>query len=210
MEKERPSVHSASEYQSGNVKSFGDIYDIPTKNISLYAGVEDGKFKVDSLQNFNPQTTIYPVRNVKKGLKKIHGIDIGTYHDLPFENMQNFDRILMKMPQNDSFITTRLTLKHPESNPQLYKQFQEHGQHILNNVENLSNQEKRAIKRLVSGKPLKNGSFSMQPLMLTQLLRSVTSTERGNFTELDPSKILPYLQRGYTEKKIFICRLRRK
>jgi len=76
VESKRPSVRQASEYQNGNVKSFGDLYDIPVDNVSLYAGIENGHFKLDSLNNFNPETTIYPARNIKKGMLPITRINV--------------------------------------------------------------------------------------------------------------------------------------
>ena len=71
VESKRPSVNKASEYQNGKIKSFGDLHDIPTKNISLYAGIEDGHFKLDSLNHFNPETVIYPARNIKRSVRPI-------------------------------------------------------------------------------------------------------------------------------------------
>lgn len=202
VERRRPSVHQASEYQSGNIESFGDQYNIPTKNISLYAGVEDGKFKVDSLQNFNPQTIIYPARNIKKNTPKIHGIDIGITHENNFDyNTSNYVRLLGMVPYNNPWITTKLTLSHPDSNPYLYQQFKKHGEYLLNNVpESLNRQETRAIKRLISGKTLK----SSQPFALTHLMRGVTSTERGNFNEVNVSKIMNYLGAPKGKKYTYI------
>lgn len=71
------------------------------KNISLYAGVEDGKFKVDSLKHFNPQTVIYPARNVKKNTSKIHGIQIEDMQsDRKDLNVDLIYRLLGKMPHD--------------------------------------------------------------------------------------------------------------
>jgi hypothetical protein len=58
------------------VKRFGDLRNIPVENISLYAGIEDGHFKLDSLQNFNPETTIYPARNIRRDVLPITALKI--------------------------------------------------------------------------------------------------------------------------------------
>ena len=81
VEKDYPSVHPASDYQQGKVKIFGDRFRVPVENISLYAGIEDGHYKVDSLQNFNPQTTIYPARNIKRDILPINKIVIDAVGD---------------------------------------------------------------------------------------------------------------------------------
>lgn len=78
VEKDYPSVRPASDYQQGKVKTFGDMFKIPVENISLYAGIEDGHYKVDSLQNFNPQTTIYPARNIKRDILPIKKLIINA------------------------------------------------------------------------------------------------------------------------------------
>lgn len=78
VEKDYPSVRPASDYQQGKVKTFGDRFRVPVENISLYAGIEDGHYKVDSLQNFNPQTTIYPARNIKRDILPIKKLVINA------------------------------------------------------------------------------------------------------------------------------------
>ena len=83
VESKRPSVHPASEYQQGHIKRFGDIYNVPVENVSLFAGIEDGHYKVDSLQNFNPKTIIYPARNIKRGVLPITSIKIKDIEESP-------------------------------------------------------------------------------------------------------------------------------
>jgi hypothetical protein len=46
------------------------------ENINLFAGVENGHYKTDSLFNFDPNTIIYPVRNVLSNTPMIHGFEI--------------------------------------------------------------------------------------------------------------------------------------
>lgn len=100
IETKNPSVYPASEYQNGNVTTFGDK-NIPVENVSIYAGVEDGKFKADSLHNFKPNTVIYPARNIKKNTPLISKIVLST--DTPslisksdYYNIIRFARLLDK------------------------------------------------------------------------------------------------------------------
>lgn len=80
VETKNPSVRSAREYQSGKISTFGDR-NIPVQNVSLYAGIEDGHFKLDSLNNFNPETMIYPARNIKRNTLPISKLNInGEFH----------------------------------------------------------------------------------------------------------------------------------
>ena len=67
---------------------FGDIHKVPRENISLYAGVENGHFKLDSLQNFNPNTPIYPARNIKRNVQPITKLVIKNIEN-PTEYEQN-------------------------------------------------------------------------------------------------------------------------
>lgn len=76
VERENPSVRSAGEYQSGNIKTVGDR-NIPFENINLWAGIEDGHFKVDSLKNFNANTQIFPIRNIRRNIPQITKLNIG-------------------------------------------------------------------------------------------------------------------------------------
>jgi hypothetical protein len=70
-----PSIYDASKYQDGSVKNIGDRH-IPTKNINIFAGIENGKFKLDSLNKFDRNTKIYPARNIKKDTPLISKINI--------------------------------------------------------------------------------------------------------------------------------------
>lgn len=65
VETQNPSIYRASDYKQGNVSTFGDS-NIPTKNVSLFQGVEDGKFKIGNIEDFKDDTYVYPVRNIKK------------------------------------------------------------------------------------------------------------------------------------------------
>ena len=200
IEKTRPSVHQAKEYQSGNVERFGDRENIPVENISLYAGVEDGKFKTDSLHHFNPNTVIFPVRNVKKNTPKIHGIQINNIqqdarNNIDFELAYN---LLHKTP-NSKLSLERITLQHPEANPYLFSQYQDHANSILNNSsEDLSKRDVRQLKRITKGKKISNPSID-----LYQTFRPITSTETSNSQTLllDSSKIKTAIENGKTTNK---------
>lgn len=121
VESERPSVHFASQYQSGNVKSFGDKFNIPTDNVNLYAGIENGHYKVDSLKNFNPNTVIYPARNIKSNLLPITRVNISLDQMRKDQNEKLKRRIynLYAKTPNSQVTTIDLALTYPESNPQL-------------------------------------------------------------------------------------------
>ena len=61
---------------------------IPMSKISQFYGIENGKLKVDSLQNFNDTTTIIPVRNKNVGkIKKVinHGYQAPDYSKLAYK-----------------------------------------------------------------------------------------------------------------------------
>lgn len=75
VEQHTPSIYPASEYQSGAVKVVSDNK-YPASNFNIWTGIEDGHFKLDSVQNFNPQTLIFPARNIKRGIPQVHGIHI--------------------------------------------------------------------------------------------------------------------------------------
>ena len=123
VESQLPSIHRAEKYQNGEVQFFGDKYKIPTDNISLYAGVEDGKFKIDSLFNFNKNTNIYPARNVKANIPKIHGLKIeeGAADN---ENVNRANRNLMfyldEIVPGSGVESAYLTFANRKLNPEYY------------------------------------------------------------------------------------------
>jgi hypothetical protein len=80
-----PSIYPARKYQNKEVESYGDNKLDPNK-VNLYAGVEDGRFRADSLQNFKPDTEIFPVRNVKKHVLPIKRIGFGSIEGVPEKN----------------------------------------------------------------------------------------------------------------------------
>ena len=61
------------ERNSNNIRQVKDFYNtsdtligdrkIPLSQMPLYAGAENGHFKIDSLSRFNPHTTVFPVRS---------------------------------------------------------------------------------------------------------------------------------------------------
>lgn len=76
VEKTHPSVLPASEYKENPDRLVGDIARFPARNISIYGGIEDGKFKLDSLKNFSNNTTVIPARNIKSGTPLIKQINL--------------------------------------------------------------------------------------------------------------------------------------
>lgn len=81
VESKNPSVLSAQEYKENPNRIIGDKYHFPASNVSIYGGVEDGKFKLDSLENFKGETTVIPARNIKAGTPKISQIVIDGNND---------------------------------------------------------------------------------------------------------------------------------
>lgn len=131
VESNKPSVNPASKYQSGEIRYFGDLFNIPVDNISLYAGIENGHYKVDSLKNFNPNTTVYPARNVKSNILPIKKININldntNYNNFENTNRRTFQRkikISEKSPINGRN-SSLLALRYPQSNPELNQKLKE-------------------------------------------------------------------------------------
>lgn len=122
VESTKPSVHLASQYQSGRIKNFGDRYNIPVDNINLYAGIENGHYKVDSLKNFNPNTVIYPARNIKSNLLPITEINVSLNEARKNQFNPRLNKRLYnlssKTPSNQATVID-LALSNPESNPEL-------------------------------------------------------------------------------------------
>ena len=110
VENKYPSVLSAKTYKNSPERLIGDSRKFPVKNISIFGGIEDGKFRLDSLKNFDDATTIIPARNIKAGTPMISSIQIEdnngqqtyrdwdkinelhTLHDNSFNNMGNLLR----------------------------------------------------------------------------------------------------------------------
>lgn len=159
VESRRPSVHPAKKYQSGEIKFFGDMHNIPTDNISLYAGVEDGKFKTDSLYNFNPNTTIYPARNVKRGTPKIHGLDITLNNDDSYK-YSLYHLLDTKTPGNE-FEAQNLAIQQSSYDPQLNEKFKNLARNLKTSsvYNNLSREQKRKYNR-AANRFLKNKRLS--------------------------------------------------
>lgn len=76
VENKYPSVLTAKEYKENPDRIIGDIKQFPASNIHYYAGIEDGKFRIDELENFDDNTTVIPARNIKEGVPEIYGIRI--------------------------------------------------------------------------------------------------------------------------------------
>ena len=77
VESKYPSVLTAETYKNSPNRIIGDMSKFPAKNVSVYGGIEDGKFRLDSLRNFNDATTVIPARNIKAGTPMISSIQIG-------------------------------------------------------------------------------------------------------------------------------------
>lgn len=158
VESSRPSVHPAKKYQSGEIKFFGDAHNIPTDNISLYAGVEDGKFKTDSLYNFNPNTTIYPVRNVKRDLSKVHGIKVGHKERLQdWKHIRPFYQELNARTPGNIVEAQNLSILHKSYNPEAHKQYLDLAKNLeLDPNYPLLNKKNRRRYKNISKRFLKN------------------------------------------------------
>lgn len=110
VENKYPSVRSAKEYKDNPDMIVGDRQKFPARNINIFGGIEDGRFRLDSLKNFNDTTTIIPARNIKSGMPKISKINISLpgenddayneqlYHDLnklgPHSEPQNLQNLV--------------------------------------------------------------------------------------------------------------------
>ena len=76
VENKLPSVRPASDYKNNPDLVIGDRFAFPASDVSIFGGIEDGKFRLDSLKNFNDNTTIIPARNIKSGMPLVSGIRI--------------------------------------------------------------------------------------------------------------------------------------
>ena len=121
IEREFPSIHPAERYQNGEIDIFGDMFRVPTKNVHLYAGVEDGKFKVDSLFNFDKNSIIYPARNIKGGTPQIYGIRINDDASSNFvtDVRHKLDQLNALVP-GTPIESASFTFNNRELNPEYY------------------------------------------------------------------------------------------
>lgn len=103
VEEHNPSIYPASKYADGSVTTFGDR-NIPRENVNIFAGVEDGKYKAGPIEIFNPNTLVYPARNVKKSLAPITNFSIGTNNDITLNiNDRNYDKLRDNINVNNKF-----------------------------------------------------------------------------------------------------------
>lgn len=104
VESKYPSVHPAEKYQNGEISIVGDLYKIPVENLHIYGGVEDGKFKLDSLHNFKPNTIIFPARNVKSNMPQIYKLGVSAFEEPVInENNLNLARLLLDKTVNSKY-----------------------------------------------------------------------------------------------------------
>ena len=127
VESRYPSVHPAQKYQNGEISIVGDLYKIPVENLHIYGGIEDGKFKLDSLHNFKPNTTIFPARNVKSNIPQIYKLGVSAF-EAPVINTNNLDlaRLLLDKTVNSKYKAAAYGLLRKD----LYPEFS----HILDHV----------------------------------------------------------------------------
>lgn len=94
VESKYPSVLSAETYKNSPNRIIGDMSKFPAKNVSIFGGIEDGKFRLDSLKNFDNSTTVIPARNIKSGTPMISSIQIGQ-EDQPGQSQvyRDWDKI---------------------------------------------------------------------------------------------------------------------
>ena len=99
LEDQNPSIYPAGEYQSGNVKTFGNNH-IPVENVSLYNGIEDGHYKLDSLNHFDPNTKVFPARNIKRRMLPIRRIGLGQLDAYPTANRSYWNNFISSIDPN--------------------------------------------------------------------------------------------------------------
>lgn len=101
VEDRYPSIHKAGDYKNLNLNNpkdengvplIGDLAKFPATNVSIFAGVEDGKYKAGPIDIFNPQTLVYPARNVKSNLKPITKFNLGQDADDTLIDTSNYYR----------------------------------------------------------------------------------------------------------------------
>lgn len=68
-----PSIYPAQQYRDGTVKYVGDQR-MGRNRFTIFSGVEDGAFKTGPIEIFNPNTKVYPARNVKARLKPVKSL----------------------------------------------------------------------------------------------------------------------------------------
>lgn len=93
VEHKYPSVRLAKEYKTNSNMIIGDKNRFPARNVNIFGGIEDGKFRLDSLKNFGDNTTIIPARNIKSNMPKISKINISLPEETEdqYNEMRYFD-----------------------------------------------------------------------------------------------------------------------
>lgn len=92
-----PTVKTAEWYKNNKDTEIIDKFRIPASNINIFGGIEDGMFKIDSLSNFNPNTTVIPARNIRSDIPAIVKLNIkdkeriDDYSDLAIEARKNIN-----------------------------------------------------------------------------------------------------------------------
>lgn len=152
IEKKFPSIHPAEKYQNGEIDIFGDRFRVPTKNVQLYAGIEDGKFKVDSLFNFDKNSIIYPARNIRKDTPQIYGIKIneGEEGELPIDVRRKLF-ILNELVPGNSMESAKLTIGNRQLNPEYHNILFQRIQNDKHKYDNEKTPQGDAIKAFISG-----------------------------------------------------------
>lgn len=94
VENRFPSVLPAGTYKDSPDRIIGDMARFPARNVSIFGGIEDGKFRLDSLKNFSDETTVIPARNIKADTPMISSIQIGADNELNGEKVwRDWDKI---------------------------------------------------------------------------------------------------------------------
>ena len=106
-----PTIRRASEYKGLPEDAVIGDRNMPVKNFNLFAGIENGHWKMDQLQNFNDTTTIIPVRNIKSGIDPIQEIIYNNNPDKSYEKELNklnkeYHNILFSNPRRKPFYST--------------------------------------------------------------------------------------------------------
>lgn len=116
VETKNPSLHKAKQIKNHQIKTIGDK-NIPVNNFTLWGGIENGKLKIDNVNNFNDTTTVFPIRNIKSGTKPIKNIYIEPYPQNKIYGITvNQDTIPFSNYNTSILDTKKLILGNPKGN----------------------------------------------------------------------------------------------
>lgn len=108
---DNPTIRTASEYKNLNSNAVVGDRRMLVKNFNLFAGIENGHWKMDKLENFNDATTVIPVRNIKSNIdpiqELIYGKDNNEYDEKLLKELnEEYYKILFSKPWRKPFYST--------------------------------------------------------------------------------------------------------